>query len=93
MLEGEELAAWERKQAANRRAYDRERREKIGKRWHRYGLAVGSSWLGLKAVIALGFLHGLLDVFFSSALPWWVPVTFALTIIAIIANVAQHWND
>ncbi|MYB89057.1 MAG: hypothetical protein F4X93_03740 [Proteobacteria bacterium] len=90
MIEGKELAAWERKQAANRRVYDREHREKIGTRWHRYGLAVGSVWLGLMAAISLVFLNALLHGFFSIALPWWIPAAF---VAVIIANVALHWND
>ncbi len=84
MLAGKELAAWERKQAANRRAYDRERREKIGTRWHRYGLVVGYGWLALKLAITLAFVSAFVTV------PWWIP---AICAAGILANMAQHWND
>ena len=60
-MTSKELAAWERKQAANRRAYDREHREKIATRWYRYGLVVGYTWLGLKLTVGWIFVYGFLQ--------------------------------
>lgn len=82
-MTNKELEAWERKQAANRRAYERERRERIGRRWENAGLLVGSAWVLLQAIIIAAFIYA----FWPTAAWWWV----ALFTFAIPANIIRHW--